>query len=116
MPTILYALPIVPGEEERVMTFGERLDAAGFRERYEELNRLAGVTRHLELVQRGPAGSLRLVLFETDAPERLGRAIGDDPYDRWWRDETLAAHGFDPAGAQPPPMSVAWDWHRPTEE
>ena len=110
MATILYALPIMPGEEARVLAFGERLEAAGFRERYEELSRLAGLTRHLELVQRGPAGSLRLVLFETDTPEKLGRAIGDDPYDRWWRDEMIAAHGFDPAGAQPPRITAAWDW------
>src|SRR5207247_8902266 len=54
--------------------------------RYEELNRAAGLTRHLEWIQSGPGGDLLIVVFELPAPEKLGFAFEDeDDYDRWWR-------------------------------
>jgi hypothetical protein len=107
---IIYAIPILHGKEQQAREFGARLDDAGFRARYEELNRAAGIARPLEPIQQLPSSPLRIVAFETATPERLARRFDDaDPYDRWWREEVRAIHGFDPAEADAPGIEMTWD-------
>jgi hypothetical protein len=98
MALITYALPILPGQTSAAGAFGADLDAAGYRDRYEELNRSAGIVRHQEWIQSGPEGDLLIVVFETPTPERIARPFdADDGYDRWWRERVQRIHGFDPA-------------------
>lgn len=99
MAVIAYALPIVPGQNESARNFAGELDEAGLRNRYEELNRAAEVTRHMEWIEPTPTGDLLVVFFETDAPDGLGRGFVDDEYDRWWRARVERINGFDPATA-----------------
>lgn len=111
MTTIIaYALPILPGQTESAGSFGAELDAAGFRDRYEELNRRADLRRHLEWTESTPAGDLLVVVFETDNPASLGRDFSEeDDYDRWWRARVQRIHGFDPAGGGiAPKLGFAW--------
>lgn len=110
MAIIAYALPILPGQTGAAGDFARELDESGHRDRYEELNRRAGLRRHLEWIQSTPSGDLLIVAFETDDPERLGRPFGDDDYDRWWRARVQRIHGFDPATAGSlPRLSYAWE-------
>lgn len=110
MALIAYALPIVPGQTDAAGGFDAELERTGHRERYEQLNRLAGVRRHLEWIQSSPTGDQLIVVFETDTPEKLTRAFRDDEYDRWWRARVERIHGFDPAqaGALPEPC-FSWE-------
>ena len=109
MAIVAFALPIMPGQADGVRSFAEELDQLGLRSRYQELNRRAGVRRHMEWIQPGPDGDLRLVVFETDTPQNLGRPFEDDEYDRWWVSRFKELHGFDPAGPGPrPEPTFAW--------
>jgi len=110
MAVFAYALPIVPGEEQSARSFEAELEVAGFRDRYEELNRAAGLRGHYEWLEELPSGNLLVVAFELDDPRRLMRAFSDtDAYDNWWRERVRRVHGFDPAsgGAQ---LSKTWAW------
>ena len=109
MAILTFAVPIVAGHANEVSRLGEDLDRLALRARYEELNRRAGLRRHMEWIESTPDGDLLLVLFETDTPEKLGRTFGDDEYDRWWVDRFKRVHGFDPATPGPPPTpTFAW--------
>ena len=112
MAVLAYVLPIVPGQTARAAGFGAELTPA-LRQQYEWLNRRANVRRHLEWVQPGPVGDLLIVMFETDTPEKLGRAFTNDAYDRWWTDRVNAIHGFDPTAPDFVPVipAMTWDWH-----
>lgn len=101
MAILAFAVPIMPGQADAVRSFESDLDRLGLRNRYEELNRRAGIRQHLEWVQPGPTGDLRLVLFETDTPEKLARPFGNDEYDRWWVSQFKSIHGFDPSTPGP---------------
>jgi hypothetical protein len=110
MAIIAYALPIIPGQEATAEGFGRELDERGLRARYEELNRAANITQHLEWIQPTPAGSLRIFVFESPTPEKVGRTFGDDAYDTWWRAHVETCHGFDPADVTDPGLRQTWSW------
>jgi hypothetical protein len=115
MAILAFALPIQPGQSEEVREFGAELDRRGLRARYEDLNRSAGLTRHLEWLQPGPNGDTLIVVFETNTPERLVRPFDpDDEYDRWWVDRFKRVFGFDPAGAGPGPQQT-FSWATPAK-
>jgi hypothetical protein len=113
MAIIAFALPILPGQSGSAGNFAGELDAAGLRSRYEELNRAADLKQHLEWVQHSPDGDLLIIVFETDAPQKLGREFSDDEYDNWWRARVQRIHGFDPAvGGHDPDLKFAWSADR----
>jgi hypothetical protein len=108
---IVYALPIAPGQTGRAGSFGAEMTPE-LREAYEELNRRAGLRRHMEWVQPSPMGDLLLVLMESDTPEKIGRPFVDSPYDRWWTERVRQIHGFDPAAPDFVPAfpTLTWNW------
>jgi hypothetical protein len=107
---IAYALPILPGRTESAADFGAALDRAGLRERYEELNRRAELIRHDEWVQSLPGGDILIVVFETAAPQKLGRKFDpNDEYDNWWRARIRENHGVDPDSGSVLP-GITWSW------
>lgn len=99
MPTIIYALPVLPGKADRVRAFQAEVEP--YRSAYDDLNRQAIVTRHEMYLQSSPQGDLAITVMETDDPGRLMRAFQDTPYDRWWRAWSKDVHGFDPADMRP---------------
>jgi hypothetical protein len=111
MAYIAYALPIVPGGAERAGNFGAELTPE-HHAHYEALNRRAKIRRHMEWVQSTPMGDLLIVVFETDAPETVGRPFEDNAYDRAWISRIKAIHGFDPTDAAFEPVipKLVWDW------
>jgi len=110
MAIIAFALPILQGKTEEARSFGADLDAAGLREHYEELNRLARVGRHYEWIESVPSGDLLVVVFEADDPSAVARGFsGGDVYDDWWRRRVQRIHGFDPGASSAIPQ-LAWSW------
>lgn len=99
MPTITYALPVLPGKAERVRAFQSELEP--HRDAYDELNRQATVTHHEMYLQESPQGDLAITIMEADDPSRVMRAFVDTPYDAWWRAWNKDVHGFDPADMRP---------------
>lgn len=109
MAIIAYALPIVPGQTESAGSFDKEVDEAGFRDRYEELNRISGVTAHREWVSHLPMGDFLVVAFQSDTPQLVPRKFEDNAYDNWWRARVERIHGFDPAvGGGLPTMTHDW--------
>jgi hypothetical protein len=110
MAFVVYALPVLPGKGERLLRTAQEL--AEHRADYEALNRHADVRRHVEFLQRSPAGDLHIVVFETDNPARLGRAFTDTDYDRWWLARLKDLYGIDASAGPPPSPDVTqiWSW------
>jgi len=109
------ALPVLPGKEGRVKKYTEEL--AKHEKRYEELNKAAGVKRHMEFLQETPMGATVITVYEADDPTKLGRAFSDDAYDTWWTDRIKDTHGFDlRQGFPPPTVTVLLDWKAPGVE
>ena len=111
MAWFVAALPVIPGMEGRAEELREGL--ARHWTAYEELNRKAGLKRHLEFLQRGPAGATAITIFEADDLSKLGRAFSDTPYDNWWRAYVKDVHGFDPAEAHGPKVVQLREWKAP---
>ena len=112
---IAYVLPIQPGRTESAGDFGGALDRAGLRDAYAELNRRAGLRRHMEWVQSLPGGDVLIVVFETGAPERLARKFEDNAYDNWWRARLRENNGMDPADGGVMP-AITWSWTATDED
>jgi hypothetical protein len=108
MAILAYALPVVPGREDEAAGFGEQVKE--HQDRYDELNRLTTVKRHMEWTQRGPTGTNLIVVFEVDDLTAINREFGDDAYDRWWTERVERLHGFNPRESQPewPVLVYAW--------
>ena len=66
----------------------------------------------MEWVQATPMGELLIVVFETDAPEKVGRPFEETSYDRAWIERVKAIHGFDPTDPafEPVVPRLVWDW------
>ena len=98
MAWIAYALPVLPGQADRLENWAEEL--APHMDDYLILNEQGTVKRHYEWLQRGPNGDLRLTVFEVDDAEALSREFEDTTYDRFWRQHVRELHGFDPQAVE----------------
>lgn len=106
------ALPVRPGKEGRAKTFSEEMKRHD--KRYEELNKAAGVKRHLEFLQEASFGSHVITIFEADDPTKLARAFGSDAYDTWWVERIKEIHGADiKSGFTPPKITPLFEWTAP---
>jgi hypothetical protein len=116
MPLVAFAVPILPGETETVERFAADLDAAGLRGGYEELNRAAGIRRHIEWVQPTAKGDVHIIVFDAEDPAAVRRRFTDgDQYDEWWRERVRHMHGFDPQDATSMPRRV-FNWESDESE
>ena len=104
MPWIAYALPVLPGQADRLERWSEEL--APHLDDYLELNRQGTVKRHYEWLQRSPNGDLRITVFEVEDPNALARRFTDTEYDRFWRQHVRELHGFDPQDVEETPYPV----------
>jgi hypothetical protein len=109
MPIMMYALPVLPGQEARAQDF-----EAEIRSQWSEmlaLNEAAGVTRWAVANQQGPQGMLQLHLLEADDLSRLARDFTDSGYDRWWLGYLHDVCGIDRTtltSMTPPPTVFDW--------
>jgi len=111
MAWFVAALPVVPGKEGRAKRLEEELRAHW--KRYEELNRNAGLKRHMEFLQESPLGTIAITIYEADDLSKLGRAFGDDAYDGWWVARLEDVFGFDPRHMTQPKLTLLLDWKAP---
>ena len=108
------ALPVVPGQEDRVRNFGQEL--AQHQDEWERLNREAGgYTSFAVFLQESPMGNLAILTWEADDPSKIRMSFTDSPYDTWWLDYLRDVNGLDlrnwPADQpppMPPPMVFGW--------
>jgi hypothetical protein len=108
-PWIAAALPVLPGQSERVRNFAKEIEP--HLEEFERLNREATVTRYANWLQSTPAGDVEIVVMEVEDPSRIRSTFTDSAYDRWWLAYLRDVHGIDMTGpnpAQAPP--VVWEW------
>ena len=95
MPVFTYALPIKPGQTERVLKFGAELDGRGLRAEYDQLNEVATIRQHLIAIQPGPPIELAIHTLVCDDMNKLGRMFTNGAYDQWWLDFLRDVHGLD---------------------
>jgi len=95
MPVFTYALPIKPGQTERVLKFGAELDGRGLRAEYDQLNEVATIRQHLIAIQPGPPIELAIHTLICDDMNKLGRMFTNGAYDQWWLDFLRDVHGLD---------------------
>jgi hypothetical protein len=110
---IVAALPVLPGQSDRVRNFGKELEE--HREEFERLNREATVTRYLSYLQELPQGDVEIVVFEAEDPTKIRQYFtGDTPYDSWWLDYLRDVHGLDlrsiPEGQWPTGPAPTFSW------
>lgn len=94
------ALPILPGQTERVKRFGEEI--ASVREEYDELNTKATLSRHVVFLQETPMGNFAIHVMEADDLSKIGREFTGSKHDEWWLDFLRDVHGIDLRGGQAP--------------
>ncbi|MEO8967317.1 MAG: hypothetical protein ABI355_06870 [Solirubrobacteraceae bacterium] len=115
MPSIAFAIPIVPGKTDQLRQDalsqapgGERRDA------YEASRERHGITREAAWIQQTPMGDMSVVYIEADDLEAAFAGLGSsqDPFDAWFRAATREIHGIDPDGL--PPTEQLLDYHAVT--
>ena len=87
------ALPVLPGQTERVRNFAAEVGV--HRETYDELNRNATLSRHVVFLQTAPDGDLAIHVMEGEDLSRIAREFTGSPYDEWWLDFLRDVHGID---------------------
>ncbi len=103
MALVAIAVPILPGKTEQWRQFIAELNGPRRRE-FEESRQRAGV-RERTFLQQTPQGDLVIATFEGEDPAgAFGRLrSGDDEFTRWFLQQGMDIHGFDPT--QPPPAA-----------
>ena len=114
MAAVAFALPILPGQEDLVRSFGEAVSGSGgLRGEYEESRKRLGIREEKVWVQRTPIGASMIVYWETDDPQRTLREIADsqDEFDKDFRRliET-AAPAIDLGQNQPLSNELLFEW------
>jgi hypothetical protein len=106
--SVAFVIPLLPGKTEieraalASMQSGERkADAEASRRRH-------GITREAAWIQSTPMGDMVVVFLEADD---LGAAFGGiatstDPFDVWFRQHNMDAHGIDLSEGFPPPEQI----------
>jgi hypothetical protein len=111
MATMVFALPIVPGEEDvdREMLAG--MSASGpARDAYLAARRAQGLTRETGWRRKTPDGTLAIIVLEGDDVQSslVVSATSDDPFQQF-REFVKDVHGVDLANDPPPDISLITD-------
>jgi len=108
------ALPIVPGQEDRVRNLGE--EVAQHKEEWERLNHEAGGWKSFAMfLQESPMGNLAITIWELEDPTQVRQSFTGSAHDAWWLDFLRDVHGIDirnwPSDQPPPtPPSMVFEW------
>lgn len=95
MPEIVFAIPVVPGQEALDRQTLDEL-SNGRREEYAQALRDAGITRQAVWHQQMPDGTLAVVYVEADDPEAARRfSASDATLNTWFREQMRTVHGVD---------------------
>jgi hypothetical protein len=116
MAAVAFALPILPGQEYLVKSFGEAISGSGgLREEYEESRKRLGIREEKVWVQRTPIGASMIVYWETDDPQRTLREIADsqDEIDKEFKQVLQsAAPALDLSQENPLSNELLFEWYQ----
>ena len=117
MAVVAFALPILPGQEDRVRNIGGAFSGSGeLREEYEESRERLGIREEKVWVQRTPIGASIIVYWETDDPQRTLREMANaqDEVDQKLRQLIEgAAPAIDLSQENPLSNELLFEWHQP---
>ncbi len=91
---LAYSIPILPGQTPRARDQAKEYE--DHKERYEELNAEATVSRHSVWVQETPMGDFETSLLILADPTKMRMTFESDDYDAWWLGFMREVHGMDP--------------------
>jgi hypothetical protein len=98
------AVPIVPGKYDAWRSWIDELKGARSAE-FADSNTRHKLTGHNAWLQTNPDGS-QMVVVVHDGPgaeSYMGAILSsDDPFDKWFANAIMDAHGFDPSMPPPP--------------
>ena len=116
MAVFAFALPILPGQENLVMSIGEAVSGSGeLRERYEESRKRLGISEEKVWIQRTPIGQSIIVYWETEDPQRTLRemASAQDEVDKKFRQVVEnAAPAIDLSKENPLSNELLFEWQQ----
>jgi hypothetical protein len=116
MAVVAFALPIMPGQEDLVRSFGEELSGSGeLRERYEESRKMLGISEEKVWIQRTPIGQSVIVYWETEDPQRTLREMAgaQDEVDKKFRQIIEnAAPAIDLSKETPLSNELLFEWQQ----
>jgi hypothetical protein len=111
MAVFMGAFPVLPGKDDEVRKLAE--EVRGRLEDFNASQARGGTTREEWALQETPMGSLVLVRFEGDDPEKAFATLAEstDDYDVWFKSRVLEISGVD-LGAPPDgaPPEIIFDW------
>ena len=114
MAAVAFALPILPGQEDLVRSWGEAVSGTGgLREEYEESRKRLGIREEKVWVQRTPIGASMIVYWETDDPQRTLREIANsqDEIDKKFKQVVeSAAPALDLSQDNPLSNELLFEW------
>jgi hypothetical protein len=113
MQSLAFVAPMIPGKTDmdraalQSCANGERQAA------HEASRKRAGISREAVWIQSTPGGDFAVVYLEADDLQVAFTALSasPDPFDSWFREHTLEAHGIDLANGFPP-LEQALDFRR----
>ena len=109
MPEIVFAIPVLPGNEElHRQTLDEMAESR--RDEYAAALEEAGISRQAIWHEETPQGTLALVYIEADSPDAAQRFTSSDAaVSRFFRERMQEVHGVD-VSQPPPPVSKVHDF------
>ena len=115
MPSVAFALPMLPGKTQQDREVIRSCAPGGERHASYEASRARhGITREAVWIQSTPAGDVGVVYIESDDLQAAFAELGSsqDPFDVWFRDQVRAIHGINLEDRFPPPEQIL-DFRRP---
>ena len=105
MASTASAIPILPGKLEAWQRFIAELRGVRHTEHMASRQRL-GVTTERAYLQQTPQGDLAIIYIDAEDLGQVfqGLATSQDPFDVWFREQVLEAHGWDMTGPPPGPL------------
>ena len=112
MPSIAFAVPILPGKTKDMEQFArELLEHKGL----DEIMTRYGVAKESWYLQESPKGDSAVVVFDADDPARVLREFADaqGDFEKWEKKRILEITGvnFDEPTTGPPSRAIL-DWPR----
>lgn len=112
MPTLAFAMPILPGKESTDRENIKRMTTPGpEHDEFVAARRAQGIRREAVWHQTTPDGTLAVVLMEADDIDAaMGRMMtSDDPFEQKFREQVKDVHGVDLASDPPPKVELISD-------
>jgi len=111
MPSVAFALPLLPGKEVDDRAGLLRYTEGEDRDAYFASRRALGITREAVWHQTTPNGMLAVILIEADDLDRAlqGTSQSQEPVDVAFRSFVKDVHGLDLANEPPPEISQVVD-------